>query len=68
MIEIAKEAEEPDAFEKHFQMLPAHDARFGRINETKAAKDLVLTWKGLELLYSRRPCTSTDSCCFCCSA
>lgn len=44
MIQIAKEAEEEGAFEKHFANTPRR-MPFGRINETKAAKDLVLTWR-----------------------
>ncbi len=46
MIKIAKEAEEPDAFKKYFEGCP-REMPFGRINETKAAKELKLTWKML---------------------
>ncbi len=46
MIQISKEAEESGAFEKYFANAP-RDTGFGRVNETKAAKDLVLTWKDL---------------------
>jgi glycine dehydrogenase subunit 2 len=46
MIQIAEEAKEEDAFEKHFQNRP-HKMAFGRVNETLAAKQLKLTWKDL---------------------
>jgi glycine dehydrogenase subunit 2 len=47
MIQIAKEAQEENAFEKHFKDRPHHVA-YGRVNETLAAKQLKLTWKDLE--------------------
>ena len=46
MIQIAKEAAEPNAFAKYFENCP-RTTPFGRVNETKAAKDLILTWKSL---------------------
>jgi len=46
MIKIAEEAKEPGALEKHFAGRPRNMA-YGKIDETKAAKDLVLTWKDL---------------------
>jgi len=46
MIQIAKESKEKEAFEKYFKGAPK-DMPVGRVNETKAAKDLVLTWKEL---------------------
>lgn len=46
MIQIAEEAKEENAFEKHFQNRPRKMA-FGRVNETLAAKQLKLTWKDL---------------------
>lgn len=46
MIQIAAEAKEPDAFKKYFENAP-RDTAFGRINETKAAKELILSWKEL---------------------
>jgi glycine dehydrogenase subunit 2 len=45
MKQIAREASEPGAFDKYFANAPK-EMPFGRINETKAAKDLKLTWKG----------------------
>jgi glycine dehydrogenase subunit 2 len=45
MKQIAREASEPGGFEKYFANAPK-EMPFGRINETKAAKDLKLTWKG----------------------
>lgn len=47
MIKIAGEAQEENAFEKHFKDRPRHVA-FGRVNETLAAKQLKLSWKDLE--------------------
>jgi len=46
MIQIAGEAQEEDAFRKHFEGTP-RTTPFGRVNETKAAKELKLTWKML---------------------
>jgi glycine dehydrogenase subunit 2 len=46
MIEIAQEASEEGAFEKYFANAP-RTTPVGRINETKAAKDLILTWADL---------------------
>ena len=46
MIEISEEAKEEGAFEKYFKDAP-RNAPVGRVNETKAAKDLILTWKDL---------------------
>jgi glycine dehydrogenase subunit 2 len=43
MIKIAGEAAEPGAFEKYFKDCPK-TMPFGRVNETQAAKDLILTW------------------------
>jgi glycine dehydrogenase subunit 2 len=47
MIKIAGEAAQEGAFEKHFAGTP-RTTPFGRVNETKAAKELRLTWKMLE--------------------
>lgn len=46
MIQIAEEALEENAFEKHFKDRPRHMA-FSRVNETLAAKQLKLSWKDL---------------------
>jgi glycine dehydrogenase subunit 2 len=46
MIEIAEEAKEPEAMEKYFKNAP-RNAPVGKVNETKAAKDLILTWNNL---------------------
>lgn len=46
MIQIACEAKEEGAFEKHFANSPRTTA-IGRVNETLAAKQLVLSWKDL---------------------
>ena len=46
MIQIAKEAEEPGGYEKYFANSPK-TVPFGRVNETKGAKDLILTWAQL---------------------
>jgi len=46
MIQIAEEAKEPDAFQRHFANTPK-EMPYARINETKAAKDLILNWKDL---------------------
>lgn len=43
MIQIAKEASEENAFEKHFKDRP-REVPYGRIDETKAARELVLSW------------------------
>ncbi|NCN27029.1 glycine dehydrogenase subunit 2 [bacterium] len=46
MLQIAAEAEESDAFAKYFAGAPKTTPTT-RINETKAARDLVLSWKEL---------------------
>jgi glycine dehydrogenase subunit 2 len=46
MIQISKEAEEDNAFAKHFEGAPKQ-MPYSRINETKAARDLVLTWRDI---------------------
>jgi len=46
MIDIAQKAQEKNAFEKHFKDAP-HTAAVARINETKAARELKLTWNEL---------------------
>ncbi len=43
MIQVAREAAEPEGFKKYFENAPK-ESPYGRINETKAAKDLILTW------------------------
>lgn len=43
MIKIAKEAAEPNSLEKYFAGCP-RKTPFSRVDETKAAKDLKLTW------------------------
>jgi glycine dehydrogenase subunit 2 len=47
MIQIAKEAAEEGAFEKYFANAPRTTCT-GRVNETLAAKQLVLSWKDLK--------------------
>jgi glycine dehydrogenase subunit 2 len=46
MIEIAKEAAEPQGFDKYFAGAP-HRQPYSKIDETKAAKELKLTWRDL---------------------
>jgi glycine dehydrogenase subunit 2 len=47
MIQIAKEAKEPEAFAKYFANAP-RTTPTGRVSETLAAKQLHLSWKDLE--------------------
>jgi glycine dehydrogenase subunit 2 len=47
MIQIAVEAKEDGAFEKYFANAPRTTAT-GRVNETLAAKQLILSWKDLK--------------------
>jgi glycine dehydrogenase subunit 2 len=44
MEQIAKESTETGAFEKYFKNSPK-TLPFGKVDETKAARDLKLTWK-----------------------
>jgi glycine dehydrogenase subunit 2 len=46
MLQVAQEAREENGFEKHFKDAPRH-MPFARVNETKAARDLILSWKDL---------------------
>jgi len=46
MIQIAEEAKEENAYEKHFAGRPRHMA-YAKVNETLAARQLKLSWKDL---------------------
>jgi glycine dehydrogenase subunit 2 len=48
MIQIAEEAKTENAFKTYFEGAP-RNAKVGRVDETKAAKDLILSWKDLAL-------------------
>jgi len=46
MIQIAKEAKEENAFEKYFKDCPRH-APIGKVDETRAARNPILSWHDL---------------------
>ncbi len=48
MIQIAEEVENPALREKLFNSNTPESTPYGRINEVKAVKDLILTWKDLK--------------------